>query len=159
MQGKRERVCVWVRERHTHTETESSQRERDRVGDRELGEMERRRSEREREIDRQTDRERERERKKERERERRLPGHSLMLGCPAHIRRMLTSRMVSDLVSSMAAASDVFSPLMSMIFTAYSLCVAFSTTRRTVLLMPLPHTTSHRVSTAHTDSRQATPVC
>ena len=70
-----------------------------------------------------------------------------MLGCPAHIRRMLTSRMVSDLVCSMAAASDVFSPLMSMIFTAYSLCVAFSTTRRTVLLMPLPHTTSH---TRHT---------
>ena len=48
MQGKRERVCVWVRERHTQRETESSQRERDRVGDRELGEMERRRSERER---------------------------------------------------------------------------------------------------------------
>ena len=144
----RESVCGWERERDRETETESSQRETEwETESSERGSV--RERERGREGDRQTDRQRKRERTKERERERerRLPGHSLMLGCPAHIRRMLTSRMVSDLVCSMAAASDVFSPLMSMIFTAYSLCVAFSTTRRTVLLMPLPHTTSH---TGHT---------
>ena len=73
----------------------------------------------------------------QREREAGRGVHSLMLGCPAHIRSTLTSRMVSLLVCSMVALSAVFSPLMSMIFTAYSLCVAFSTTRRTVLLMPL----------------------
>ena len=141
------------------------------MGDRELGEMERerrRRSEREREIDRQTDRERERERKKEREREREREketvagpltdvgvscAHPQNVDLPNGVRlgqldgggvRRFLAADVDDLHRVLLVRG-----------------LLHHTSHRTADA-PATHNvthTSHRVSTAHTDSRQGKPVC
>ena len=146
------------RETHTHTDRELTERER------QSGRQRARRDGEEEEGDRQTDRQRARERTKERKRERETVAGSLTdvgVSC-AHPQNVDLPNGVRLGQLDGGGVRRLLAADVDDLHRVLLVRGLLHHTSHRAADAPATHNvthTSHRVSTAHTDSRQATPVC